>query len=101
MERGSLAQGTRPYKEGVRRVLERLTGAEVIEDLGDYLYIKVLLDDAKLPAIQVLDRISSLIAGMLSDARKALDAKDEEWEGESELDFLCFHTTCSIFLYTL
>ena len=86
---------TRPYKEGVRRVLERLTGAEVIEDLGDSLYIKVLLDDAKLPTIQVLGRISSLIAGMLSDARKALDAKDEElargiMTREMEVDKLYF-----------
>jgi phosphate uptake regulator len=64
------------FKEGIRRVLNLLIGVEIVEDIGDYVTMEILLDHERMPTPQVLRRIYLINKSMLSDITKAFKEKD-------------------------
>ncbi len=82
-------------KEKTKSLLNFLIAVEVIKDLGYEITAQVLLNQAKLPVLKVVERIFGIIEGMLHDLRRGISGEDAELlrhvtEREQEVDRLYF-----------
>jgi len=68
-------------REFVRRTVQRLIGAEILQETSDFVLIRMLRDPHMLSVEQLLQYIQENAEGMLKDAPQALLERDREKAG--------------------
>lgn len=65
-------------RSDIRNTVQRLIGAEILQETGEFLLIHVLRDPRVLSVEQLLDYINDNVTGMLKDAPTSLFESDRE-----------------------
>ena len=68
-------------RDHIRQTVQRLIGAEILQETGDYILIRMLRDPHMLSVDQLLQYIQENAEGMLKDAPQALLEMDGEKAG--------------------
>ena len=68
-------------RDHIRQTVQRLIGAEILQETGDYILIRMLRDPHMLSVDQLLQYILENAEGMLKDAPQALLEMDGEKAG--------------------
>ncbi|RLE80653.1 MAG: hypothetical protein DRJ51_05405 [Thermoprotei archaeon] len=82
-------------RSGIRKVLLRLSGLEIVEESSDAFILQSIIDAAQIPLSRTLERMENIVRSMLSDIEKGLEENDAKIlesvvERDNELDKFYF-----------
>ncbi len=83
------------YRESIRKLLDYLIGAEIVEDTNEAMTLEIMLDYKRMSTLQILQRMFSIDRSMILDLGKALKNRDiglakDIMVRENEIDRLYF-----------